>query len=247
MVIMNEKIEYLKKYLKGKDLETGILELEKGIPVQYIVGDVSFYGYDFVVNENTLIPRFETELLTEKTYNYIKKYFDSGVRILDIGTGTGCIAITLSKLLGDCFVCGVDISREALEVANINNKNNDTDVKFFYSDVFSDVDEKFDVIVSNPPYIAYDEEIMDIVYDYEPHTALFAPDNGLYFYDKILSECKNYLNDKFLIAFEIGDKQASSVSLMANKYFDDVNITVLKDYSDRDRFVFIDNIKIPHS
>lgn len=239
---MNEKIEYLKKYLKDKDFDTAVSELEKGIPVQYIVGNVSFFGYEFVVNENTLIPRFETELLVDKTYKYIREYFDNdNVKILDIGTGTGCIAITLNKLLGGSDVLGVDISKEALDVASTNNLNNNTNVKFVNSDVFSNVYGKYDVIISNPPYIGYDEEIMDIVYENEPHIALFADNNGLYFYDKILSECKSYLNDRFLIAFEIGYKQRDAIIGIINKYFDDVNVSVEKDYSDRDRFVFIDN------
>ena len=96
---MNKEIEYLKKYLKDKDMETAIKELESGIPVQYIVGNVDFYGNTFKVNKNTLIPRFETELLVEKTIKYINKYFNNEIKILDIGTGSGCIAITLNKLL----------------------------------------------------------------------------------------------------------------------------------------------------
>ena len=111
---MND-IEYLRKYLKDKDLDTALKELESGIPVQYIVGYTNFYGYDFKVNKNTLIPRFETELLVEKTYNYIKKYFNKdNIKILDIGTGSGCIAITLNKLLNSSDITGIDISSEAL-------------------------------------------------------------------------------------------------------------------------------------
>ena len=121
---MND-IEYLRKYLKDKDLDTALKELESGIPVQYIVGNTNFYGYDFKVNRNTLIPRFETELLVEKTYNYIKKYFNKdNIKILDIGTGSGCIAITLNKLLDNSMVTAVDISKEALDVARENNKIN---------------------------------------------------------------------------------------------------------------------------
>ena len=136
---MND-IEYLRKYLKDKDLDTALKELESGIPVQYIVGNTNFYGYDFKVNRNTLIPRFETELLVEKTYNYIKKYFNKdNIKILDIGTGSGCIAITLNKLLNSCDITGIDISSEALEVAKENNIINNTNVKFIESDIFSNV------------------------------------------------------------------------------------------------------------
>lgn len=239
---MKEKIEYLRKYLKDKDLDTALKELESGIPVQYIVGNTNFYGYDFKVNRNTLIPRFETELLVEKTYNYIKKYFNKDkVKILDIGTGSGCIAITLNKLLDDSDVTGVDISSEALEVAKENNISNNANVKFIESDLFSNINEKYDVIISNPPYISYDEEIMNIVWNNEPHLALYAPDNGLYFYDKIIKDSSKYLNDKFIMAFEIGYKQGEDIVKIVNKYYKDTNISVEKDYSGRDRFVFIWN------
>lgn len=239
---MKEKIEYLRKYLKDKDLDTALKELESGIPVQYIVGNTNFYGYDFKVNRNTLIPRFETELLVEKTYNYIKKYFNKDkVKILDIGTGSGCIAITLNKLLDDSDVTGVDISSEALEVAKENNISNNANVKFIESDLFSNINERYDVIISNPPYISYDEEIMNIVWNNEPHLALYAPDNGLYFYDKIIKDSSKYLNDKFIMAFEIGYKQGEDIVKIVNKYYKDTNISVEKDYSGRDRFVFIWN------
>lgn len=238
---MNKEIEYLKKYLKDKDMETAIKELESGIPVQYIVGNVDFYGNTFKVNKNALIPRFETELLVEKTIKYINKYFNNEIKILDIGTGSGCIAITLNKLLDNSMVTAVDISKDALDVARENNKINNTDVNFIESDVFSNINDKYDVIISNPPYISYDEDIMDVVYNNEPHMALYADDNGLYFYDKILRECRKYLNDRFLIAFEIGYKQGNDILNIVNKYFDNVNISLEKDYSGRDRFIFIWN------
>ena len=239
---MND-IEYLRKYLKDKDLDTALKELESGIPVQYIVGNTNFYGYDFKVNRNTLIPRFETELLVEKTYNYIKKYFNKdNIKILDIGTGSGCIAITLNKLLNSCDITGIDISSEALEVAKENNISNNTNVKFIESDIFSNVSDKYDVIISNPPYISYDDiEVMDIVKNNEPHLALYAKDNGLYFYDKIIKDSSKYLNDKFIMAFEIGYKQGKDITKIVNKYYKDIKMSVEKDYSGRDRFVFIWN------
>lgn len=239
---MND-IEYLRKYLKDKDLDTALKELESGIPVQYIVGNTNFYGYDFKVNRNTLIPRFETELLVEKTYNYIKKYFNKdNIKILDIGTGSGCIAITLNKLLNSCDITGIDISSEALEIAKENNIINNTNVKFIESDIFSNVSDKYDVIISNPPYISYDDiEVMDIVKNNEPHLALYAKDNGLYFYDKIIKDSSKYLNDKFIMAFEIGYKQGKDITKIVNKYYKDINMSVEKDYSGRDRFVFIWN------
>lgn len=238
MVVRKDDIDYLKKYLPSDRLEEGIKLLEEGKPVQYIVGNVDFYGNTINVNENTLIPRFETELLVEKTIKLIKKYYDRKVDILDIGTGSGCIAITLNKEVNS-NVDAVDISDDALIVAEENNKINNTNVRFYNSDVFSNVDKKYDVIISNPPYIAYNEEIMDVVYNNEPHSALFADKNGLFFYDKILRECKNYLNSEFIIAFEIGYKQGDSVRELAYKYLDNVDVFVEKDYSDKNRFVFI--------
>lgn len=232
-------LDYLKKYLDSDKLDEGIELLKKGISPQYIVGDVSFYGNIINVNKNVLIPRFETELLVEKIIKYCNKLFSNNkINILDIGTGSGCISITLKKEL-DCNVVGVDISNEALEVARENALSNDVDVEFINSDVFSNVNNRFDVIISNPPYISYDEEIEDIVKNNEPYLALYASDNGIYFYDKILRECSNYLNDKFLIAFEIGYKQGEDVKNLAYKYLDNVNVMVEKDYSGKDRYVFI--------
>lgn len=238
MVVNDKDIEYLKKYLPSDRFEEGIKSLEDGVPVQYIVGNVDFYGNIIKVNNSVLIPRFETELLVEKTIKFIRKYFDNKVDILDIGTGSGCIAITLSKEVNS-NVDGVDISIDALNVARENNLINNTNVNFYESDIFSNVNSKYDVIISNPPYIAYDEKIMDIVYNNEPHGALFADNNGLYFYEKILSECKNYLNDKFLIAFEIGCTQGDEIKNIAYKYLDDIDVIIDKDYSDKDRYAFI--------
>lgn len=241
----SNSFDYLYKYLEENNklslLEEYTTKLLEGTPVQYIIGNAEFYGNTFKVNSSTLIPRFETELLVEKTYKYINKIFNKKVNILDIGTGSGCIAITLNKLVNSSKVVGVDISEEALEVAKENSKLNNANVEFIYSDIFSNIDGKYDVIISNPPYISYDEEIMPLVYNNEPHTALFADNNGLYFYDKILSQCKKYLNNNFIIAFEIGYKQADDIKNIINKYFDNVNIYVEQDYSGKDRFIFISN------
>ena len=238
---MENNIEYLKKYLKDKTLDEGIELLNKGIPVQYIVGNVDFYGYNFKVNENVLIPRFETEELVEKTIKYINKYLDKKVDILDLGTGSGCIAITLKKEL-DCNVDAVDISPKALEIAKLNAKNNNVDITFYEGDMLNPINKKYDVIISNPPYIAYNEEIMEIVKNNEPHTALYAEDNGLKYYKDIISNANKYLKEKSIIAFEIGEKQGKLILEYAKKYFKDSIITVEKDMQNRDRFVFIINI-----
>ena len=238
---MENNIEYLKKYLKDKTLDEGIELLNKGIPVQYIVGNVDFYGYNFKVNENVLIPRFETEELVEKTIKYINKYFNKKVDILDLGTGSGCIAITLKKEL-DCNVDAVDISPKALEIAKLNAKNNNVDITFYEGDMLSPINKIYDVIISNPPYIAYNEEIMEIVKNNEPHTALYAEDNGLKYYKDIISNANKYLKEKSIIAFEIGEKQGKLILEYAKNYFKDSIITVEKDMQNRDRFVFIINI-----
>ena len=238
---MENNIEYLKKYLKDKTLDEGIELLNKGIPVQYIVGNVDFYGYNFKVNENVLIPRFETEELVEKTIKYINKYLDKKVDILDLGTGSGCIAITLKKEL-DCNVDAVDISPKALEIAKLNAKNNNVDITFYEGDMLNPINKIYDVIISNPPYIAYNEEIMEIVKNNEPHTALYAEDNGLKYYKDIISNANKYLKEKSIIAFEIGEKQGNLILEYAKKYFKDSIITVEKDMQNRDRFVFIINI-----
>ena len=169
---MND-IEYLKKYLKPEDFESGLKRLENKEPIQYIIGNVEFYGYKINVNKNVLIPRFETELLVEKTINYIKKYYNKKIDIIDLGTGSGCIAITLKKEI-DCNMDALDISKKALEVAKNNAKLNDVEINFINKDMLTPLDKKYDVIISNPPYISYDEEIMDIVKNNEPNIALYA-------------------------------------------------------------------------
>lgn len=233
--------EYLEKYLSNDKLDEGMELLNKGISPQYIVGNVDFYGNIINVDSRVLIPRFETELLVEKTIHYVENLFNRKVSILDIGTGSGCIAITLKKEI-DCDVVASDISLDAIDVARENAINNKVDILFVNSDIFSNIEDKFDVIISNPPYISYDEEIDDMVKNNEPSLALYASNDGVYFYDKILSECAKYLNDRFLIAFEIGYTQGDRIINLAYKYLgEDVNVKVEKDYSDKDRFVFIWN------
>ncbi len=230
-------IEYLKKYYEG-NIDDALKMLDEGIPVQYIVGNVDFYGYNFLVNKNVLIPRFETEELVDRTIKYVQKYFDGSVRIVDLGCGSGCISITLSKELG-VSVDAVDISLDALEVARENCIKNNASVKFYLGNMLEPLHDEYDVIISNPPYISYDEEIDEIVKKNEPSLALYADNDGLYFYEEILKNCKRCLNDKFLIAFEIGYTQGERIKEFAFKYLGDVSVSVEKDLSNRDRFVFI--------
>lgn len=233
---MTEK-EYLQKYLKKEDVEEELLRLQKGEAIQYIVGSMDFYGLSFLVNKNVLIPRWETEELVERTLKILNMYFKEP-KILDIGTGSGCIAVTLAKQL-HTKVDACDISREALAVARENGKKNEAEVVFIESDIFSNIHKKYDCIISNPPYISYEEEIMEVVKKNEPAIALYAKENGLYFYKRILKEAQYYVNKRFLLSFEIGQTQKESVIQMAAYYFPKSKVWCEKDLSGLDRYVFI--------
>ena len=162
--------EYLKKYLPKDKLEEGLKKLKQGKPVQYIVGNVDFYDINLLVNENVLIPRFETEYLVEKTINYAKQ-MNHKLDILDIGTGSGAIAITLSKHINS-NVTATDISKEALLVAKKNAERNHVNITFTQSDILKNITGKYDLIISNPPYIDKSEKIYPLVKNNEPHLAL---------------------------------------------------------------------------
>ncbi len=224
----------------SKDIEKDYQKLLEGYPIQYLIGYVDFYGYKINVNENVLIPRYETEYLVEKTINYSKKIFDGKLDILDLGTGSGAISIALGKKL-DSNVTGLDISDKALEVAKNNAIQNRVNVNFIKSDMLENVSGKYDIVISNPPYIDSEEKIMDSVKKYEPHLALYAEDNGLYFYKNILSNIKPYLKEKFIIAFEIGWWQGKLIETIAKEYFEKSKILTIKDLTNRDRYIFVIN------
>ena len=238
-----DNLEYLKKYLPENKLKKGLKQLNKGLPTQYIVGNVSFYGYTINVNKNVLIPRFETEELVENTLKYINKYFKGNLNVLEIGTGSGCISIALKKENSNLNITSTDISKKALKMAKNNAKLNNVDINFVNTNIYDGINDKFDIIISNPPYIAYDEKIEDIVYNNEPHLALFADNNGLYFYEEILKNIKNILKNKYLIAFEIGESQANDIKKIANKYLPNSKIIVKKDMQHRNRMIFIHNFE----
>ncbi|MBQ7141406.1 MAG: peptide chain release factor N(5)-glutamine methyltransferase [Bacilli bacterium] len=233
-------LEYLKRYYKG-NIEEAIKRLKDGEPVQYIVGNVNFYGYTFEVNKDVLIPRFETEELVEKTLKYINKYLDNNLDIVDLGTGSGCIAITLKKELKSSNIDAVDISNKALMVAKKNAKNNNVDINFIENDFLNGITKKYDVIISNPPYISKDEEIMDIVKNNEPELALYANNDGLKCYETILEQAKNNLKEKNIIAFEIGYMQGEKLTKLAQTHFPSSLILLEKDLQNKDRFLFILN------
>ncbi len=210
-------------------------------PIQYLVGKSTFYGYDFKVNENVLIPRFETEELVENVlYRYDKYFKGQKVNVCDLATGSGCIAVTLSLEEANMNVVASDISKEAIEVAEFNNKNLGANVKFLIGDMLKPFEGmKFDIFVSNPPYIPEDEDVDTLVKDNEPNIALFGGNDGLKFYRIILSGVKPLLNDKAIIAFEHGYDKKEEMIVLAKTYFPDSKVEVLKDLEGKDRMTFI--------
>lgn len=229
-------IEYLKKYYKG-NIEPALERLKNGEPVQYIVGDVDFYGNILKVDKRVLIPRFETEGLVEIALKYLT---NTNLDVIDLGTGSGCISITLKKKLPNINMDAVDISLDALDVARENAKLNNVDINFIHRDMISPLNKKYDCIISNPPYISYDEEVMDVVKNNEPNNALYADNDGLYFYEKILENYKNNLKDNYYIFFEIGYNQAEKIIELANKHLNCV-AEVKKDLQGFDRYIVIKN------
>ncbi len=207
------------------------------IPVQYIIGLADFMGSKYVVNENVLIPRGETEQLVMRVLDILRS--NNTKKVLDIGTGSGCIPCAIAQG-GDYYITSVDISSKALEVAKENVKRLELEkkIKLIESDLFSALDKntKFDVIVSNPPYIPVGTELQKEV-TFEPSTALFANDNGLEFYEKIIPQSREFLNDNGFIAFEIGYDQGDAVyKLLEQAGFK--NIIIEKDIMGLDRIVY---------
>ena len=174
----------------------------------------------------------------ENTINYIKKYFNYPINIIDLGCGSGAIGITLKKKLDNVSVTLLDISKDAIEVARENALNLDADVEIIESDMWNNVKGKYDVIISNPPYIRNDEEIEDIVYDNEPHLALFGGIDGLDCYHKIREKLLMHTKDRFLLALEIGDEEKDDVTKIFSD-IDNVKIITKRDMQKRDRMVFV--------
>lgn len=236
--------KYLEKYLDSNKLEEGLNRLKTGEPVQYIVGNVDFYGLEIDVDKRVLIPRFDTEELVEHVTKLVNKYFNGIANIIDLGTGSGCISLALKNNLPKSTITGVDISSDALDVANHNKDKLGIDVNFIQGDMLDNIDNKYDVIVSNPPYLAKGVSyVEDIVDGYEPSIALYATDNGMYFYEKILSTCSKNLKDKYIIAFEMDEHEGELIKALAYKYLgNNINVDILKALNGNDRFVIIKNI-----
>ncbi len=216
--------------------------LNKNYPYQYLIGNVDFYNSNIIVNKNVLIPRWETEELVNIVIKKVEEMNFKPEKGLDICTGSGCIAISISKELNIKFDA-IDISRKALKVAKQNIINNKVRVSLHKINILKEkIKEKYDLIICNPPYVSYDEEVGKET-KYEPQKALYANNNGLEFYEKILSNISDNLLDKYLIAFEIGASQREALNKIASKYFNEVEISFLKDLNSRDRYLFITNIE----
>ncbi len=221
----SEQIEEFKSLLKKRG---------EHIPLQYITGEQEFMGLTFHVNSHVLIPRQDTETLVEEALKLAKP----GMKIMDMCTGSGCILISILKNVKDTSGCGFDISKQAINVAKENAKLNEVVADFEKSDLFEHVTERYDMIVSNPPYIKTEEivKLMPEVSEFEPVQALDGKEDGLFFYRKIIKECWDYLNPGGYVLFEIGYDQGEDVSEMM-KYAGFLNVHVVKDLARNDRVV----------
>ena len=215
-------------------------KLANHIPAQYIIGHAEFFGMQLKVDERVLIPRPETEELVEII---LAENPDGNLNVLDIGTGSGAIALALAKNRPDWTITAADISQDALDLAMENANNQGLALSFIKSDCFSEISSKYDIIVSNPPYISRVDEAevgLNVLHS-EPHLALFADEDGLAIYRRIAEESKDYLNDGGKIYLEIGYKQGQSVPVLFKENFPEKRVRTLKDQFGQDRMVVIDD------
>ncbi|RXX23262.1 peptide chain release factor N(5)-glutamine methyltransferase [Streptococcus oralis] len=209
-------------------------------PAQYIIGYADFFGMQLTVDERVLIPRPETEELVQLILAENPK---ENLKILDIGTGSGAIALALAKNRPNWLVTATDISQEALDLASENAKNQNLNIFFKKSDCFAEISEKYDIIVSNPPYISREDESevgLNVLHS-EPHLALFADEDGLAIYRRIAEDAKDYLKDGGKIYLEIGYKQGQSVPELFRKHLPEKRVRTLKDQFGQDRMVVVDD------
>lgn len=215
--------------------------IKEDVPLSHLVGFEYFYDRKYKVTKDVLSPRMETEELIYKVIEYVKASNKNKFKILDLCTGSGIIAITLKKELDQVSVNVIasDISEEAIEVAKENAQSHNATIKFIKSDIFNNIDDKFDIIVSNPPYIDRKDEVtmQDNVLKYDPHLALFAEEEGMYFYRKIIEQAKDYLNENGVMFFEIGYDQKDKIIKLAD--MNGYSAEVYRDINGRDRMAFL--------
>ena len=215
--------------------------IKEDVPLSHLVGFEYFYDRKYKVTKDVLSPRMETEELIYKVIEYVKASNKNKFKILDLCTGSGIIAITLKKELDQVSVDVIasDISEEAIEVAKENAQSHNATIKFIKSDIFNDIDDKFDIIVSNPPYIDRKDEVImqDNVLKYDPHLALFAEEEGMYFCRKIIEQANDYLNENGVMFFEIGYNQKDKIIKLAD--MNGYSAEVYKDINGRDRMAFL--------
>ena len=215
-------------------------KLANHIPAQYIIGHAEFFGMQLKVDERVLIPRPETEELVELI---LAENLKDNLKVLDIGTGSGAIALALAKNRPDWSVTAADISQDALDLSLENAKAQNLNLSFIKSDCFSEISAKYDIIVSNPPYISRADEVevgLNVLHS-EPHLALFADEDGLAIYRRIAEDSKDYLNDGGKIYLEIGYKQGQSVPALFMENLPEKRVRTLKDQFGQDRMVVIDD------
>ena len=235
--------EEVSSELEAKFL-AGMEEYYQGKPIQYIKGVENFFGRDFKVNEDVLIPRYETEELVENILYRIDDYFAEyqSITLCDVGTGSGAIATSLALEEPRLKVFATDISLKAVTVAKDNAKNLGANIEFMVGDMVEPLLEneiKVDIFVSNPPYIPQEQEIEAMVKDNEPHVALFGGNDGLYFYRKIFQGVEPLLQERALLAFEMGFDQRELMEAALQEYFPNDPHEIIKDINGKDRMLFI--------
>ena len=237
----NNLSEQMSKEIEDKYFSLIEKHIKEDVPLSHLVGFEYFYDRKYKVTKDVLSPRMETEELIYKVIEYVNASNKNKFKILDLCTGSGIIAITLKKELEQVSVdiIASDISEEALEVAKENSQSHDATIKFIKSDIFNNIDDKFDIIVSNPPYIDRKDEVtmQDNVLNYDPHLALFAEEEGMYFYRKIIEQANDYLNENGVIFFEIGYDQKDKIIKLAD--MNGYSAEVYKDINGRDRMAFL--------
>lgn len=223
-----------------KFVENIFIKLASHVPAQYIIGHAEFFGMQLKVDERVLIPRPETEELVELI---LAENPEENLKVLDIGTGSGAIALALAKNRPDWSVTAADISQDALDLSLENAKAQNLNLSFIKSDCFSEISAKYDIIVSNPPYISRADEVevgLNVLHS-EPYLALFADEDGLAIYRRIAEDSKDYLNDGGKIYLEIGYKQGQNVPALFMENLPEKRVRTLKDQFGQDRMVVIDD------